>query len=300
LETISMRVFVTGASGWVGSAVVKELLANGHSVLGMARSDEGAAKVAAAGADVHRGTLEDLDSIAAGTVGADGVVHAAFSHDFSKFEANGLAEKAAIGTLVAALAGSDRPLIITSGTAMLGAGQLVTEDTKAPDSSFVPRAPEQSGFAGVDKGVRVSAIRLPPSVHGDGDHGFVAMLTSIAREKGEAAYVSEGANRWPSVHRFDAARLYRLALEKGRAGVVYQAVAEEGIPFRDIATAIGNGLNLPVVSKTPDDAATYFGWFARFGAIDNHASSAKTRAELGWAPREQGLLADLAAGYYFK
>lgn len=294
-----MRVFVTGATGWVGSAVVQELLTAGHSVLGMARSDEGAAAVTKAGADLHRGSLEDPDSLRAGTRGVDGVIHTAFSHDFSKFVQNGQDEMHAIAALGEELAGSGRPLIVTSGTGMLTPGELVTEDTQNAGSGDVPRAPERSVFTWTDKGVRTSAVRLPPSVHGTGDKGFIKTVVETARQKGVSASIGDGSNRWPGVHRLDAAKVFRLALEKGRAGAVYHAVAEEGVEFRKIAEAIGEGLGLPVVSIGQDQVADHFGWFARFAAINNIASSAKTQAELGWTPNGPSLLDDIRSGSYF-
>lgn len=295
-----MRVFVTGATGFVGSAVVSELLANGHQVLGLARSEASAAALAATGAQVHRGDLEDLDSLRQGAGAADGVIHTGFNHDFSKFAANCETDRLAIEALGAALAGSARPLIVTSGTGLLAPGTLVTEDTLLPAVSFVPRVSEQTAMALATQGVKASVVRLPPSVHGDGDHGFVPILINIAREKGVSVYTDEGQNTWPAVHRFDAASLYRQVLEKGRTGARYHATAEEGIVFRDIAAAIGRGLNIPVVSKTAEEATEHFGWFAHFAAINNQASSAKTRAELGWQPKERGLIDDLDNGRYFE
>lgn len=294
-----MRVFVTGATGWVGSAVVKELLGAGHTVVGMARSDDGAAAVAAAGADVHRGSLEDPDSLRGGTRGVDGVIHTAFSHDFAKFAQNGQDEMRAITALGEELSGSGRPLVVTSGTGMLTPGELVTEDTQNAGTGHVPRAPERSVFAWTDKGVRTAAVRLPPSVHGTGDKGFIKTVVNVAREKGVSAYIGDGGNRWPGVHRFDAAKVFRLALEKGRAGAIYHAIAEEGVVFREIAEAIGRGLGLPVVSIGEDQVAEHFGWFARFAAINNIASSAKTQADLGWTPKGPSLLDDIRSGSYF-
>jgi nucleoside-diphosphate-sugar epimerase len=295
-----MRIFVTGASGWVGSAVARELIATGHSVLGLARSDAGAAVVAAAGAEVHRGSLEDPDSLRKGAADVDGVIHTAFSHDFSKFVQNGQDEIRAIAALGDELSGSNRPLIVTSGTAMLTPGHLVTEDTPSSNGhGTVPRAPEQAAFAALPKDVRVSVVRLPPSVHGAGDHGFVAALAKTAREKGVSAYIGDGANHWPAVHRFDAAKLFCLALEKGRAGGIYQAIAEQGIVFREIADAIGRDLKLPVVSIPPETVPEHFGWFARFASINNLASSDKTQAELGWTPTQPSLIEDIVAGRYF-
>ena len=293
-----MRVFVTGATGFIGSAITRELIDAGHQVLGLARSDSAAQSLAAAGAKVHRGSLEDRESLRSGAAASDGVIHCAFIHNFNNYGPSAEADKRAIETLGEVLRGSGRPLIVTSGTLLAERqGPLATEDD-APTANF-PRKSEQTALAMASHGVPASVVRLPPTVHGDGDHGFVPRLISVAREKGASAYVGDGMNRWPAVHRLDAAHLYRLVLEKGSAGATYHGVADEGVPCREIAAIIGRHLNLPVVARSKDEASDHFGWIAHFFGLDAPASSARTQEQLGWHPSQPGLIADLDQPHYF-
>ena len=306
-----MRIFVTGASGWIGSAVVPELIGAGHQVVGLARSDASAATLAAAGAEVHRGSLDDLDSLRNAAAAADGMIHLAFRHDLS-FSGNMQgaveADRRAIETFGEALAGSDRPFVIASGTLGVAPGRVATEeDGRSPDPAAPPPiegAPTRVGNAQLTLSlashkVRSSVMRLPPTVHGDGDNGFMAFLVGIARDKGVSGYIGDGTQRWPAVHRLDAAHLFRLAVEKAPTGSVLHAVADEGVAIRDIAEVIGRHLDLPVIPISPQDAGGHFGFLAHFLAVDSPASSALTRELLGWRPAHPGLIDDLDQGHYF-
>lgn len=292
-----MRVFITGATGFIGSAVVNELIGAGHQVIGLARSDAGARQLTAAGASVQRGSLEDLDSLKRGAAESEGVIHLAFNHDFTDFASNCAKDQAAIETLGGVLVGSNRPFVVSSGVLGLAQGRPGTEED-VPSHGF-PRKSEETGLSFAPKGVRASVIRLSPSVHGDGDHGFVPQLIHGARTQGFAAYIGDGKNRWPAVHRLDAARLYRLALEKGTAGGRYHGVAEEGIPIRDIAELIGKRLGVPAVSKSAEEAVGALGFVGQVLALDAPSSSRLTQERLGWRPAWPGLIADLERGTYF-
>lgn len=290
-----MRVFVTGATGFVGSAIVRELIDAGHQVLGLARSDSGAKALTAAGAQVQRGDLEDLESLRSGAANSDAVIHTAFNHDFSKYVANCEADRRVIEALGSVLAGSDRLLIVTSGTGMAksGPGHLSAEDDPPASSKVVPRAASEEAAASVAaRGVRVAVVRLP-QVHDTVKQGLITYAIQVAREKGVSAYVGDGLNRWPAAHLLDTAHLYRLALEKTNSGATYHAVAEEGVPVRDIAEAISRGLKVPVVSIASEEAAGDFGWLEHFVGWDIPPSSAQTREKLGWNPKGPGLLTDL-------
>jgi nucleoside-diphosphate-sugar epimerase len=288
-----MRVFLTGATGFIGSAVIPELIDAGHQVLGLAHSDAGAKSLVAMGAQVHRGDLENLESLRSGAAAADAVIHCAFIHDFTKYQENCEIDRHAIETLGSVLQGSDRPLIVTSGTAVLTPGRLATEEDPGIPSSVMPRgATEEAAASAAARGVHVSVVRLP-QVHDRDKQGLVTLAIALAREKGVSAYVGDGANRWPASHRFDTARLYRLVLERGSPDTRYHAVAEEGVRVRDIAEVIGRRLNIPVVAKSPEEAAAHFGWLGAFAGLDCPASSALTQERLGWRPVETTMLSDL-------
>ncbi|MCA1326214.1 SDR family oxidoreductase [Herbaspirillum sp. alder98] len=289
-----MRIFITGATGFIGTAIVAEVIKAGHQVLGLTRSEAGAQSLIAAGADVFHGNLEDLDSLRRGAAMADGVIHTAFNHDFSRFAANCEADRLAIEALGAGLAGSDRPLVITSGTGMgaIAPGVAAIEDNFNPDHPNPRKTSELAGLSVGQRGVNVSVVRLP-QVHDTVKQGLISPLIQIARDKGVSAYVGDGLNRWPAAHVSDVARLYRLALERGQAGRRYHAVAEEGISLRDIATVIGHGLKIPTVSLSHEEALTHFGWLGDFVGRDLPASGRQTQQWLDWHPSGPALIADL-------
>jgi nucleoside-diphosphate-sugar epimerase len=302
IDDFFSRVFATGATGFIGSAIARELIVAGHKVLGLARSDAAAASLAAAGADAHRGSLDNLKSPCSGAAASDVVIHRAFIRDFSDLAAASETDRLAVDALGAAIAESGRPVVVNSGTAHLTPGRLGTEDD-APDSSSAAThriTSEETALAMASRGVRASLVRLPPSVHGDGDHGVVPALIGVAREEGVSACVGDGLNRWPAVHRLDATHLYRLALEKGSSGTRIHGVADEGVPVREIVDVIGRRLNVRVVAKSPEEAADHFGWLANFLGIDCPASSALTQERLGWRPRQPALIPDLDPAGYFE
>lgn len=300
-----MKIFVTGATGFIGTAVVNELLGAGHQVLGLARSDASAQKLTEMGAEVQRGSLDDLESLRAGAAACDGVIHTAFNHGddnfFDGFAESCALDRRAIETMGAALEGSERPIIVTSGVGFLAPGRIATEEDAAPAlGPNYPRASEAAALALAARGVRASSIRLAPSVHGEADtQGFIPILINIAREKGVSAYVGDGQNRWPGIHYLDAATLFRLALEKGATGAAWHGTADEGVPMREIAEIIGKHLDVPIVSQSPDEAAGHFGWMAAFAGLDCAASSTLTQEQLGWQPSHAGLVANLGQGFYF-
>jgi len=293
-----MLVFVTGATGFIGSRIVPELIGTGHRVLGLARNDEGAKALTAAGAQVQRGGLEDLESLRSGAAASDAVIHTAFRHfqhfrhDLTRFVENCEVDKRAIETIGAVLEGSSRPFIVTSGVGVAQGRAATEDDPPIPPSATYPRASEGTAVALLERGVHASVMRLP-QVHDTVKQGLITPLVAIARAKGVSAYVGDGHNRWPAAHVTDVARLYRLALERGTAGARYHAVAEEGVPLKDIATAIGRGLNVPVVSIAPEQAQEHFGFLGFFAGRDAQTSSAQTRAKLGWNPTGPDVLTDL-------
>jgi nucleoside-diphosphate-sugar epimerase len=301
-QEVPMRVFVTGATGFIGSAIVRELLEAGHEVLGLVRSAAAAETLARLGVKAHAGELSDTDSLAAGAKACEGVIHTAFIHDFSAYDAAVETDRRAVEALAGALEGSGKPFVVTSGTLMLARvapGRVGTEEDTLGSAAIPRAASEATALAAARRGVRASIVRLPPSVHGTGDHGFVPRLIDIARRTRISAFVGDGANRWPAVHRLDAARLFRLALEKAAPGARLHGVAEEGVPLRAIAQTIGAGLGLPVRSLAEDEARKHFDWLAPFVAIDNPTSSALTRRTLGWQPQQPDLLTDMREGGYF-
>lgn len=294
-----MRVFMTGAAGFIGQATTRELIANGHQVVGLARSDANAAVLEHLGAEVHRGSLEDLESLKAGAAKADGVIHLAFIHDFLKFAENGQIDKRAIEAMGDTLEGTGKPFIVTSGTGLIEPGVVITENIRRDASAHAPRVSEQAGLAYASRGVRAMTVRLP-QVHGaDGKAGLITYLLELARQKGKAARVDDGNERWAAAHRLDVARLYRLVLEKGTADGIYHAVGEEGVPMREIVDVIGRALNIPVISIAKEEAGAYYGPLAMFAGLDMPASSALTRKWLGWTPTQIGLIADIGQPGYF-
>jgi len=294
-----MRVFITGAAGFIGTATTKELIANGHQVVGLARSDANAEALQKMGAEVHRGDLEDLDSLREGAKETDGTIHCAFIHDFSKFAENGQIDKRAIEAMGDVLVGTNKPFIVTSGTGLVAPNVTVTEEMRREASPTVPRVSEQAGLAYASRDVRAMAIRLPQVHGGEGKAGLITYLLELARQKGSAAYVGEGNERWAAAHRLDVARLYRLALEKGTPDAIYHAVGEEGVPMKQVIEVIGRALNVPVISIKKEEAGDYYGPLAMFAGLDMPASSALTQQWLGWKPREIGLLADIGQPGYF-
>jgi nucleoside-diphosphate-sugar epimerase len=297
---VFMRVFVTGASGWIGSAVVPELRSAGHQVLGLARSDESAAALAALGCEVHRGGLDDPDSLSAGAASSDGVVHLAYNHDFANMQDAAKTDLQAIEALGSTLAGTDRPFLVASGTLGLPPGRVGTERDEPAQSGHPRVANARAALSFTTTGVRCVIVRFAPTVHGAGDHGFMARLVAIARDKGMSGYLGDGSNRWPAVHRFDAASLVRLALDDAPAGSVLHAVAEEGVPTRDIAETVGRRLGLPVVSIPAEEAADHFGWLGQLFGADCPASNELTRELLRWQPTHPGLIDDLELAHYFQ
>lgn len=296
-----MRVFLTGANGWIGSTIARELLAAGHKVIGLVRSKKNADALSAAGLTPLLGSIGDLDVIRAGAKDADGIIHTAFGIDFSKIVEMAEEERRTIETFGEVFAGSDRPIIVTGGVGLMPDGETFTEDARPPIIPEFPRASEQTAFALAERGLRVSVVRNPRSVHGSGEkHGFVPMLAAVAREKGVSAYVGGGQNLWPAVHRLDSARVYRLALELGARNEAFHAIAEGGVPYRSIAEAIGRQVGVPAKSLTPDEAAMHFGPLARWVAGNGPASSAQTRVALGWEPKETGIVADIEQRDYSK
>jgi nucleoside-diphosphate-sugar epimerase len=311
-----MKVFVTGATGWIGSATVRELLGAKHEVVGLARSEAAASALRSAGAQPLRGSLDDPASLRRGAETADGVIHTAFVHDrsplaenggavihdFSNFVANSETDRRAIEALGGVLAGTRKPLVVAAGLPFVKTGGRAMSEDDVPDYAVspVPRVSEKTAAALAGAGTHVSVVRLPPSVHGEGDRGFVPDLIEIARAKGSSAYVGDGTNRWPAVHRLDAARAFRLALEAGGRGTIYHAVGDPGVPFREIAARIGRGIGVPVIRVEPAQAAEQFVWLGGFVVADNLVSSAKTQERLGWRPLQPGLLEDLEQGHYFR